>query len=116
MAVVPFNLPPSISPQNFVTNVIDTLNIQIGDTFSFNYPITDPEGDSLYVYFDIPSSLRSSLISYEDTMIGKGSLNAYFSFLFPCGNAGKSFRIDVRAEDRGCPNNTDRFYSTFATT
>ena len=111
MAVVPFNLPPSISPQNFVTNVIDTLNIQIGDTFSFNYPITDPEGDSLYVYFDIPSSLRSSLISYEDTMIGKGSLNAYFSFLFPCGNAGKSFRIDVRAEDRGCPNNTDSLTS-----
>tara|TARA_B100001059_G_scaffold85396_1_gene83545 strand:- start:9949 stop:13677 length:3729 start_codon:yes stop_codon:yes gene_type:complete len=111
MAVVPFNLPPNLSPQNFITNVIDTLNIQLGDTFSFDYSITDPEGDSLFVYFDIPTNLRSSLISYEDTMIGKGSLNARFSFLFSCNQAGKSFKIDVRAEDRGCPSFTDSMTS-----
>ena len=111
MAVVPFNLPPNLSPQNFVTNVIDTLNIQVGDTFSFDYPITDPEGDSLFVYFDIPSSLKSSMISLKDTMIGKGSLNARFSFLFSCNQAGKSFKIEVRAEDRGCPSFTDSMTS-----
>jgi gliding motility-associated-like protein len=111
MAVVPFNLPPNLPPKTYVTNVVDTLNIQVGDTFSFDYPITDPEGDSLYVYFDIPSSLNSSLISFEDTLIGKGNLTAKFSLLFSCTQAGRSFKIDVHAEDRGCPNYTDSMTS-----
>jgi len=111
MAVVPFNLPPNLSPQNYITNVVDTLNIQIGDTFSFSYPISDPEGDSLFVYFDIPTALFPSIIEYDDTLIGKGSLNANFKMIFSCLQASQTFKIDVQAKDRGCPSSSDSITS-----
>lgn len=107
MAVVPFNQPPDVPQVSYVTSVIDTLNIQIGDTFAFNYPISDPDGDSIYVYFNIPSRLISRLIRFDDSLSGKGNIDAYFSMLFSCAQAGDTYEIIVEAEDRGCPSSID---------
>jgi gliding motility-associated-like protein len=104
MAVVEPNLKPTTPSPLYTIDIADTVTVTVFDTFELAYQVRDPEGDSVYVNFDIPTDLRADLIEYVDSAAGKPLINARFRMFFTCKNANKTYKIKVHARDIGCPS------------
>ncbi len=93
--VVPRNEKPVMENQTFTASILGPL--------LFDFEVTDPENDSLYVDYTIDSRLRSYMTSslIADTAIARSLVD--FGFNFDCASAGDTFKIEVGARDIGCP-------------
>ncbi len=109
MAVVEPNFRPITPITVFTTDIADTVTVSVFDTFSFSYKVIDPDGDSLFVTFDIPDDLKPDLLDYQDSLEGLQQVNASFRAFFTCKNAQKTYKIKVHAMDNGCPTRTENF-------
>jgi len=109
MAVVEPNFRPITPTTVFTTDIADTVTVSVFDTFSFSYKVIDPDGDSLFVTFDIPDDLKPDLLDYQDSLEGLQQVNASFRAFFTCKNAQKTYKIKVHAMDNGCPTRTENF-------
>lgn len=112
-AAVNLNEPPVAPNQDFITNVADTITVQLFDTFEFNHTIRDLEGDSIFARFEFPDALKDEVIDLQTTYEGLDSVIASFRIFFTCKNALDTFRIKVIAWDNGCPTiETDSSFIT----
>lgn len=102
-AAVNFNAAPITDDNDFFSDVADTITVSVFDTFEFSHQIIDPEGDSIFAFFDFPESLKNDVIDLQEYFIGGDTLNVNFRIFFTCKNAFDTFRIRVRAWDNGCP-------------
>lgn len=109
----PLNPSPRCSNASFKIQVVPlneepvvpnpVLRATILEDLTFNYTVSDPENDSLFVGFDILPSLEAKMIQGRntDTSIAESSID--FMFSFDCDNAGDTLIIPVTALDVGCP-------------
>lgn len=101
--VVPRNEKPVMGNPVFRANILEE--------FTFEYTVTDPERDSLFVAYTIPTRLDIYMSAGKilDTSIGRSSVD--FVFRFDCESVGDTFKIPVEAFDAGCPfpENNDGF-------
>lgn len=93
--VVPVNEKPRMESPTFRATILEDL--------SFSYEVTDPENDSLFIDFDIPSALSRYMAkgASSDTSVARSNVD--FEFAFDCASAGDTFLIPVEAADVGCP-------------
>ncbi len=93
--VVPRNEKPLIGDSIFRTNILEDL--------AFEYIVTDPENDSLFITYAVPTGLGRYMSTGEraDTSLGRSVVD--FVFRFDCESAGDTFKIPVAAFDVGCP-------------
>lgn len=83
-----------------------TLSIQVRDTLRYRLPVADPENDTVLL------SGRGTLFSKGNPKLApariankKGKAPYAASVIWPvkCAQAGKVFKLKVRAKDQGCP-------------
>lgn len=73
------------------------------DTIDFIYTITDPDEDTLNVYFSYPSPIRDAFLNIKDQYTDVTKVDAAFSVNPGCEHIGDTFTIDAYALDVGCP-------------
>jgi len=93
--VVPVNEEPVMSNPTYKANILEEL--------TFDYVVTDPERDSLFVDFDISSTLRNYMTVGQDADTSLSRSDVDFAFRFNCESAGDTFLVPVAAFDVGCP-------------
>jgi hypothetical protein len=93
--VVPVNEEPVMGNPVFRANILEEL--------SFDYTITDPERDSLFVAYTIRTRLNSYMSKGKPTDTSEERSVVDFAFRFDCSSAGDTFTIPVEAFDAGCP-------------
>jgi gliding motility-associated-like protein len=88
----------------------DTLkSVMALDTISFNYTVSDPDWDSLFVYFSPDSQIRANLLQTDTFFADFKSVSSTLVINADCEDVGDTFDIAVYAVDRGCPSIKDSF-------
>jgi gliding motility-associated-like protein len=93
--VVPVNEKPVVPTITYTTDILNPL--------SFDYEVSDPEQDSIYVAYNIPIALSSYLQTGQATDTALNSSTVNFTVQFDCASAGDTFIINTGAKDLGCP-------------
>jgi gliding motility-associated-like protein len=93
------NRKPHLKEEIYTVNALDTI--------SFTYTITDPDEDSIKVYFSFQDEIKDAFINRKDLYIDHKRVDANFSVNPGCEHVGDTFIIYAHAVDIGCPGSKD---------
>ena len=81
--------------------------VQAYDTLDFVYTITDPDDDSINVYFTYENQNKNLFINPVEHVIDQTRVDANFRFSPVCDQIGDTITVNVYALDKGCPGFKD---------
>jgi len=83
------------------------LTVKMLDTLFFEYTVTDPDGDTIFVDYNLATSLRTYFEDFIPKDTARREVSQSFTFIPICDLVGDTIRIPVDARDLGCPFHLD---------
>ncbi|MBT8326192.1 MAG: gliding motility-associated C-terminal domain-containing protein [Bacteroidia bacterium] len=93
------NRKPELKEELFEVTALDTLN--------FFYTITDPDDDTINVFFTYQDEIKESFIDRKSVYMDQTKVDAEFAVSPGCEHVGDTFTVQAYALDRGCPGFKD---------
>ncbi|MBR9860370.1 gliding motility-associated C-terminal domain-containing protein [bacterium] len=93
------NRKPRLRQEIYTVNSLDTLDI--------SYQITDPDDDSIQVWFTYPDEYLSFFSQKPEFLVKERRVIANLSFNPDCSIIGDTITVEVYARDIGCPGIKD---------